>query len=402
MASQVLIEELFSRTESAMLLADDDRRYLDANPPACELLGLTREEILEKKVEDLSPPELRDQVPAIYQAFIEAGSQSGPYTLVRPDGIEIPCSYSASANVLPGVHLSILIPVEKADPELDVHEEEPHDSDLARLTDREREVLTMLALGENNATIAKKLHLSQETVRSHTRSARLRLGARSRSHAIALALASGQLDLDAGCGRTPPGPGRPLLATTDRSRRLWTDPSAATRSRPGESAVQLRSKVSGPHVDGAVGPSRAGSGSGVRSEASPGARFGAPGPVSSTKKAAESPPTNKQPPTLQHPRHERNTCDTPSTESGYPFVLQVTQVHRKRCGASGTDLSESRPRSKRGVHQESKGLEVTGSFFTGFEQEARFGFTEWNRFRGVRTHGSVCPPEFFSRETSFG
>ena len=198
MASQVLIEELFSRTESAMLLADDDRRYVDANPPACELLGLTREEILEKKVEDISPPEMRDQVPAIYQAFIEAGSQSGPYTLVRPDGTECPCSYSASANVLPGVHLSILIPAEKADPELDVHEEEPHDSDLARLTDREREVLTMLALGENNATIAKKLHLSQETVRSHTRSARLRLGARSRSHAIALALASGQLDLDAG------------------------------------------------------------------------------------------------------------------------------------------------------------------------------------------------------------
>lgn len=198
MQTQVSISELFTRTGSAMLLADDDRRYVDANPPACELLGLTREEILEKKVDDFAPPELRDQVPEMYEAFISAGSQSGPFTMVCADGTLLPCSYSASANVLPGVHLSILVPVEKADPELDVHEEEVDEAGVARLTDREREVLTMLALGDNNASIAKKLHLSQETVRSHTRSARLRLGAKSRSHAIALALSSGQLDLDAG------------------------------------------------------------------------------------------------------------------------------------------------------------------------------------------------------------
>jgi PAS domain S-box-containing protein len=198
MQTQISINELFSQSGSAMLLADDDRRYVDANPPACDLLGLTREQILDMKIEDISPPDLREQVPAIYAAFIEAGSQSGPYTLVHSDGTEIDCSYSASANVLPGIHLTILIPVEKADPELDVHDVEPEETGQARLTDREREVLTMLALGESNATIAKKLHLSSETVRSHTRSARLRLGAKSRSHAIALALDSGQLDLNGG------------------------------------------------------------------------------------------------------------------------------------------------------------------------------------------------------------
>ena len=198
MQTQISIGDLFTRSGSAMLLADDERCYVDANPPACELLGLTREEILEKRIEDLSPPELKDQVPAIYQAFIEAGSQAGPFTMIRSDGTEIPCSYSASANVVPGIHLSILIPAELADPELDVVEEEAEPEETARLTDREREVLTLLALGESNATIAKQLHLSSETVRSHTRSARLRLGAKSRSHAIALALATGQLDLNGG------------------------------------------------------------------------------------------------------------------------------------------------------------------------------------------------------------
>lgn len=196
MPSKSLIDELFSRTQSAMLLCDDGRCYVDANPPACELLGLSREEVIGMQIEDLSAPEFRELAPDMFAAFLEAGSQSGPYTLVRPDGSEVHCSYSASANIVPGVHLSILIPSEKADPELDVHEEEVDQDGVARLTDREREVLTMLALGESNASIAKKLHLSQETVRSHTRSARLRLGARSRSHAIALALASGQLDFD--------------------------------------------------------------------------------------------------------------------------------------------------------------------------------------------------------------
>jgi len=191
-----LIDELVSRSQLAILLADDHRNYVDANPPACELLGLSREEIIGSQVEDLSPPELRDQVPAIYAAFIEAGNQSGPFTLIRSDGSEVECSYSATANIVPGVHLSILVPVEKADPELDVYEVADDRPAVNQLTDREREVLTLLALGETNATIASQLHLSAETVRSHTRSARLRLGAKSRSHAITLAIASGQLDLN--------------------------------------------------------------------------------------------------------------------------------------------------------------------------------------------------------------
>lgn len=38
---------------------------------------------------------------------------------------------------------------------------------LEHLTDREREVLTLLALGHSRAEIARRLHLSQHTVRTH-------------------------------------------------------------------------------------------------------------------------------------------------------------------------------------------------------------------------------------------
>lgn len=186
--------QLFSRSESAMMLANDDRIYVDVNDAACEMLSATRSDIIGKRIEDFSAPEMRDQAPALFAAFLEAKSLSGLYTMLDAQGREITCMYSASANVIPGLHLSILVPTDQAEPELDVSEDVGEASQT--LTAREREVLALLALGGTNATIAKRLHLSPETVRSHTRSARLRLGARSRSHAIALALQSGQLDLD--------------------------------------------------------------------------------------------------------------------------------------------------------------------------------------------------------------
>lgn len=185
---------LMDKSESAMLLTDNQRRYVRCNKAACELLGMAREEIERLHIEDLSAPEFRKLAPQMFEAFIKDGSQAGDYVLESPSGKVVSCSYSASANVMPGFHLSILIPTEDADPELDVSADGGDSEPL--LTDREREVLTLLALGENNTSIAGKLFISSETVRSHTRSARLRLGAKSRSHAIALALQRGELDLD--------------------------------------------------------------------------------------------------------------------------------------------------------------------------------------------------------------
>lgn len=194
------IGQLLARSSSAMLLADDRRTIVDANPAASDLLGVEHHDLIGMKIEELSSPELRGAASEMFEAFLRDGSQSGPYTLIRGDGTEVECSYSASANIGPGLHLSILVPREKADTELDSDSSDRKDNqdrvDQVRLTDREREILTMLALGETNQTIARELNLAPETVRTHTRTARLRLGARSRSHAITLALRSGQLDLD--------------------------------------------------------------------------------------------------------------------------------------------------------------------------------------------------------------
>jgi DNA-binding NarL/FixJ family response regulator len=57
-----------------------------------------------------------------------------------------------------------------------------------KLTRRQREILQLLANGESTTVAARELGLSEETVKTHTKNALARLGARNRTHAVAIAL----------------------------------------------------------------------------------------------------------------------------------------------------------------------------------------------------------------------
>lgn len=57
-----------------------------------------------------------------------------------------------------------------------------------KLTKRQREILQLLADGESTTVAARELDLSEETIKTHTKHALARLGARNRSHAVAIAL----------------------------------------------------------------------------------------------------------------------------------------------------------------------------------------------------------------------
>jgi DNA-binding CsgD family transcriptional regulator len=61
------------------------------------------------------------------------------------------------------------------------------------LTEREREVLTLLARGYTGEEIARELKVSAETVRAHVRNAVTKLHARTRLHAVVLALQRGEI-----------------------------------------------------------------------------------------------------------------------------------------------------------------------------------------------------------------
>jgi DNA-binding NarL/FixJ family response regulator len=114
----------------------------------------------------------------------------------------VPVEFSATANVLPARHLSVFIPSEEGSAEQvkssSAREETwapvtVEGSGRLQLTEREREVMTLVASGLQSGDIAERLFLSPETVKSHVHNALGKLGAHTRAHAVAIALVTGQI-----------------------------------------------------------------------------------------------------------------------------------------------------------------------------------------------------------------
>ena len=174
---------LFDAGAAAMLLWNDHRHPVDANSAACSLLQRSKSKLLSLSLDGLTESSALQNLEALVKGLADNGVHNGFHIFNAPNGAGIHVSYSATANILPGVHLGIFHP-------------HSNRSEQEELSERERDILTLLAHGENNKTIAQELFLAPETIRNYTRSARIKLGARSRSHAIALAIASGQIVVD--------------------------------------------------------------------------------------------------------------------------------------------------------------------------------------------------------------
>jgi PAS domain S-box-containing protein len=200
----VRLRTAFERSRHPMLIADDQRRWVTGNAAACELLGIARDEIPWHTIDEFTVPSERARLQAQWEAFLANGAAEGWYQLYVPERGAVPVEFSATANVLPARHLSVFIPpdelsAEQAGSGLARRQPWPwtpgaaESSGQPQLTDREREVMTLVASGLQSGDIAERLFLSPETIKSHVHNAMAKLGAHTRAHAVAIALVRGEI-----------------------------------------------------------------------------------------------------------------------------------------------------------------------------------------------------------------
>jgi PAS domain S-box-containing protein len=94
--AHALYRAVFWAAADAILVADEDGRYLDANPAAVTLLGYSRENLLRLQVADVVALDAA-WTAAEYDGFLHAGTWSGELELRRRDGTLVPVEAHATA-----------------------------------------------------------------------------------------------------------------------------------------------------------------------------------------------------------------------------------------------------------------------------------------------------------------
>ena len=69
-----------------ILLADDDRHYREASIGVGKLLGLPREKIIGRSLDDFVEPAIKPVISERWQSFLADGEQTGTLKLVGPHG----------------------------------------------------------------------------------------------------------------------------------------------------------------------------------------------------------------------------------------------------------------------------------------------------------------------------
>jgi PAS domain S-box-containing protein len=106
--SEERFRAIWDNAMDGMLIVNDDMQYVDANPAACALYGVTREELIRRSMADFVTAEKRQEARRSLTKLIRLGERKGHFHLRRPDHSIREIEYNARANFLPGLHLSMM------------------------------------------------------------------------------------------------------------------------------------------------------------------------------------------------------------------------------------------------------------------------------------------------------
>jgi DNA-binding NarL/FixJ family response regulator len=99
--------------------------------------------------------------------------------------------FAATPEVVTGRRLVLFVALSTSRWGPRFRREVPSPREPGVLSDREREVVRLVALGNTGPEIAEELRIAHDTVRTHVRNAMEKAGARSRAQLVAMALGEG-------------------------------------------------------------------------------------------------------------------------------------------------------------------------------------------------------------------
>ena len=101
-----VLEAAADAAQDLILVADDERRFVDLNQAAAEVLGLRRDEVLGRRIDEFFSEAQVKPVPTAWSIFVVEGEQRGLCEL--RSGTPRTFEYRAKAHFRRGLHLSIL------------------------------------------------------------------------------------------------------------------------------------------------------------------------------------------------------------------------------------------------------------------------------------------------------
>jgi PAS domain S-box-containing protein len=178
---------VFNRSTNPMCLIDEERRIFDVNDSMVAMMRRSRAQVIGSPAVDYIAPMDRAESEKRWQAILEteSGEFHGTGTVILGDGSELELEYAARMVRFSGRRLAIYVMLWERE---GLGYLQTEAASTGALTEREREIVTAVAMGHQTAQIAAELYISPETVRTHVRNAMDKTGAHTRAHLVAKVL----------------------------------------------------------------------------------------------------------------------------------------------------------------------------------------------------------------------
>jgi len=182
----------FAQSENGMLLADETRQIVEVNAAFCRMLRHSKRALLERRIFELvaGGPLMSEDG---WRTAILRDEVSGECDLMRSDGVSVRVQFGVHPEVVTGHRLVLFVVMPTSRWGRQFRRRGEHPATPNQLSQRELEIIELVALGATSPEISSALHISHHTVRKHVDNAMRKVGARSRAHLVAKALGEGTL-----------------------------------------------------------------------------------------------------------------------------------------------------------------------------------------------------------------